>query len=116
MELDELKIYKQYVEMIYYTEMILKKYPKSERFSLVTSIKNKTYEGLECIIRVYKVFEKKEKYKYLNELDVYLKTLKVLIRVSYKNKYISSKNYSAWIKKITNINNLMLGWFKCVKV
>ena len=59
MELDELKICKQYVEMIYYTEQILKKYPKSERFALVSSIKNKTYEGLECIIRVYKVFEKK---------------------------------------------------------
>ena len=116
MELDELKIYKQYDELVYYTEMILKKYPKSERFSLVTSIKNKTYEGLECIIRAYKVYEKKDKYKYLNELDIYLKTLIVLIRVSYKNKYISSKNYSAWAKKITNINNLMLGWFKCVKV
>lgn len=116
MELDELKIYKQYVEMIYYTEMILKKYPKSERFSLVTSIKNKTYDGIECIIRIYKSYEKKDKYKYLNELDIHLKTLIILIRVSYKNKYISSKNYKAWVKKITNINNLMLGWFKWAKV
>lgn len=27
MELDELKIYKQYIELIYYIELILKKYP-----------------------------------------------------------------------------------------
>ena len=67
----------------------------------------------DCYKLLYFEFEFR---KFLNELDVYLKTLKVLIRVSYKNKYISSKNYSAWVKKITNINNLMLGWFKCVKV
>lgn len=115
MELEELMIYKQYVELIYYTEQILKKYPKSERFALVNTIKNKTYQGLECIIKTHRAFDKKEKYKYLNELDVYLKTLKVLIRISYRNKYISSKNYKAWVKKITNINNLMLGWFKWAK-
>ena len=33
-DLESLIIYKQYVELIYYTLSILLKYPKSERFSL----------------------------------------------------------------------------------
>ena len=39
---EDLIIYKQYLEHIYYTEKILMKYPKCERFALVTNIKNNT--------------------------------------------------------------------------
>ena len=34
---EDLIIYKQYLELIYYTEKILMKYPKCERFALVTN-------------------------------------------------------------------------------
>lgn len=111
-EVEELMIYKQYVELIFYTNMILKKYPKSERYSLVTDIKNKTNDGLEAILCCYKSYDRIEKLKYLNMLDVKLKFLKVMIRVSFKNKYISVKNYDAWSRKITNISNLMGGWMR----
>ena len=108
--IEELMIYKQYVELINYTNSILLKYPKSERFSLASDIKKYTYSGLEYIIRTYKSYRKEDKLNNLFELDVKLKLLKVLVRVSYKDKYISSKNYAAWCRKIGNICNLMGGW------
>ena len=111
-DLETLIIYKQYVELIYYTQDILIKYPKSEKYALATEIKNITYEGLKCIINTHKEFNKGKKLAFLNELDVNLKMLKVLIRISYKRKYISSRNYTAWSKKLTNISNLMGGWIK----
>lgn len=112
----DLMIYKQYIELIYYTEMIVKKYPKIERYALADNIKNNTYEGMKMILYSYKMYQKSDKLKYLNNLDVNLKMLKVLIRISYKNKYINSKNYNAWSKKITNIGNLLGGWIKsCLK-
>ena len=43
-DVQELIIYKQYLELIYYTEMITEKYPKVEKPALVTTIKNNTYE------------------------------------------------------------------------
>ena len=115
-ELEGLMIYKQFVELIYYTEMITMKYPKREKLSLVTQIKNNTYNGMKNIILAQKEFNKSKRVIILNELDVDLKMLKVLIRVSYKSKYISSKNYSAWSKKIFNISNLLGAWIKsCLK-
>ena len=115
-ELESLMIYKQYIELIYYTEKITIKYPKSEKLSLVTSIKNNTYEGMKKIILAQKEYTKSKRINILNELDTDLKMLKVLIRVSYKNKYISSKNYSSWSKKIFNISNILGGWIKsCLK-
>ena len=115
-DLEGLMIYKQYLEMIYYVENITKKFPKSEKLSLVTSIKNNTYDGMKKIILAQKEYNKSKRIIILNELDTDMKMLKVLIRVSYKNKYINSKNYSAWSKKITNISNLLGGWINsCLK-
>ena len=57
-----------------------------------------------------------ENMKYLNKLDIELKVLKMLIRISYKRKYINVNNYEAWSRKITNVSNLMGGWIKsCLK-
>ena len=116
-DIDGLMIYKQYIELIDYTLMILKKYPKIERYSLVNDIKNSTYDGIKSIIVANKEYNKSKRIIVLNDMDNHLKFLKVLIRVSYKQRYINNKNYSAWSKKITNISNLLYGWIKsCLKV
>ena len=109
---EDLMIYKQYIELIYYTELITEKYPKVEKSSLVATIKNTTYMGIKNIIDAFKQYNKLDKLNQLNLLDSNLKFLKVLIRISYKRKYISNKNYIAWVKKITNICNLLGGWIK----
>lgn len=109
-EVEDLIIYKQYLEMIYYTEMITEKYPKVEKNSIVSTIKNNTYNGMYIILKAFKEYDKIKKIQYLNELDTIMKFLKVLVRISYKRKYINNTNYSAWSKKITNICNLLGGW------
>ena len=40
----------------------------------------------------------------------------MLIRISYKRKYINVYNYESWSRKITNVSNLMGGWIRsCLK-
>ena len=62
---EDLLIYKQYVEFIYYMTNLLSKYPKQERFALNRDIRKATYDGLECILYAYRVYDKKEKLQYL---------------------------------------------------
>ena len=52
-ELEGLMIYKQYLGMIYYTENITLKYPKSEKGAMVDEIKRITYNGMRKIIKSY---------------------------------------------------------------
>lgn len=111
-QIETLVIYGKYLDLISYTEMILKKYPKSERFALASYIKNTTYDGMESIIYAHKYYDKTRKLESLNNLDVKLKMLKVLIRISYKNKYISVQNYRAWSLKLSNVGNLLGRWLK----
>lgn len=53
-EVEDLIIYKQYLELIYYVESITEKYPKSVKLSLVAQIKNNTYDGMKCILLAFK--------------------------------------------------------------
>ncbi len=109
-------IYQKYLEMIYYTNDLVRKYPKSETFALVEEIKHTMYSGLRLLIYGLKLYNIKEKLKYLNELDINLNLMKVHIRLSYKYHHISMQNYTTWSNKITEICNLLGGLINsCLK-
>lgn len=114
--LEEMKIYQALVDLLYYTYNITLKYPKIEKDGIVMDIKFNSIKALEELIIAQKMYEVKQRLYHLDIVDSELKVIKVLIRISYKMKYITSKNYSAWSKKITSVNNLLNGWIKkCVK-
>ncbi len=108
-------IYQKYLELIYYSNDLVRKYPKCEQFALVKEIKNSLYSGLRYIMYAIKMFNKVDKIKYLNELDIQLSLLKVHCRLSYKYKYISIQNYQTWSNHITNICNMLGGWINSCK-
>lgn len=108
--INSLIIYKSMINLIYYSESLLKKYPKIERNMLVNDIRSINYEIIKLIIRGYKEINKSKKYYYLNEIDVNLKLYMVYIRISYKSRYINSRNYGSWSRMITNVSNLLYGW------
>lgn len=115
-DVEDLKIYRAYMDLIYYIEMITEKYPKSAKEGIVSSIKSNAYEGIKFILYAYKVYEKKDKLSYLNQLDINLKMMKIFARVSYKKKYISVKNYEAWSRKLNTIGAFLGGWINsCLK-
>lgn len=113
---NNLKIYQKYIELIYYSNDIVRKYPKSENFTLVAEIKNSLYTGLRSLMYAIKSYNKQDKLKNLNEFDINLNLLKVQIRLSYKYKYISIQNYQTWSNLITDICNMLGGWiYSCLK-
>lgn len=65
----DLIIYQKYMELIDYTNNLIRKYPKSETFALVKEIKSTLYSGLRLLMYAIKVYNKQEKLKYLNELE-----------------------------------------------
>lgn len=105
-----LKIYQRYLELVNYSNDIVRKYPKCENFALVQEIKNSLYLGLRNLMYAVKSFNKKDKLQHLNELDINLNLLKVQIRLSYKYRYISLQNYQSWSTIITDICNMLGGW------
>lgn len=113
---DEKIIYQKYLDLIYYSNDLVRKYPKSERFVLVEEIKRTLYSGLRLLVYALKIYNKQEKLKYLNELNACLKLLQVHIRISFKYKYISMQNYSTWSDKLTEVCKMLGEWISlCLK-
>ena len=83
------------------------KYPKSERFDLCTDIKERCYKMLRLIMYAWKTKDREKQLVYLTDCDVELAILKTLIRVSYKMKYITDKNFMAWSNKISEIGKML---------
>ena len=73
-----LVIYQKYIELIYYTNDIVKKYPKCENLSLVKEIKNSLYDGFRMLMYAIKTYKTQDKLKYLSELDINLSYLKFM--------------------------------------
>lgn len=113
---EETRIYRIYMDFIIYLEMITEKYPSRTKLELVSTIKNTGYNGMHNILLAYKSFDKAQKLKYLNELDINLKMQRVYARISYKRKYINIRNYEAWSRKINLISMSLGGWINsCLK-
>lgn len=107
---NNLVIYQKYLELIYYTNDLVKKYPKSETFALVKEIKSTMYYSHKLLMYAIKSYKISDKLKYLNEFDINLAIFKVYIRLSHKYKYISNQNYQSWSSLITDICNMLGGW------
>lgn len=113
---NNLVIYQKYIELIDYSNNLVRKYPKSENFALVQEIKSTLYDGLRALMYSIKSFKPQDKVNYLKEFDVNLSLVKVHIRLSYKYKYISLQNYTTWSNLITDICNMLGGWINsCLK-
>lgn len=115
-DLENLLIYRNYVELTYYSYQITKKFPKTEIYGVESDIKRVLNEGLENIILAQKSRDVKERIQYLNKVDCKLKSLKFYVRLSYKSDYITGHNYGAWSRKIASVSNMAGGWLKaCLK-
>ena len=81
-DLENLLIYRNYVELTYYSYQITQKFPKTEIYGVESDIKRVLNEGLENIILAQKSRDVKERIQYLNKVDCKLKSLKFYVRLS----------------------------------
>ena len=77
---------------------------------VVSEIKDILYDILKNII----YYNNKKNKVSLNNILIDLNMLLVLIRISYKMKYITNKNYMAFARKINNISKLCHGLIRSV--
>lgn len=109
-------IYQKYMDLIEYNYDIIKKFPKSEKFSLAADIKGSMFDAMRCILRANKIYGNRDKrLDILNMLDAEIQLQKVFVRIAHSNKYISNKKYMNWSKKLDEIGRILGGWIKATR-
>ena len=112
----KLLIYQKYVDLIEYGYKLLIKYPKYEKYALVSEIRRNMYQSLKYILYANKIANKYNRLDILNRLDAEIAMQSFLVRFSYKNRYINTSNYYEWSKRLEEIGKILGGWIKsCLK-
>lgn len=76
-----LTIYQKYLELIYYTNDVIKKFPATQNIALAQKIKSTVYGGLRLLMYSTKAYTAQEKLTYLNEFVISLNMLKAPIKL-----------------------------------
>lgn len=108
----KLLIYQKYIDLIEYGYRLLIKYPKYEKYALVSEIRRNMYQSLKYILYANKIANKYNRLDILNRLDAEIATQSFFVRFSYKNKYINTSNYYEWSKRLEEIGKILGGWIK----
>lgn len=106
----ELEVYKRVEELLNKIYPVLVNYPKVEKFALCQEIKHNFYRLLTNISLGNSVKSKRR--TYLQEADGYLQTLKVLMKLSLRRKYISKGFYREVDLELTVINKMLSSYIK----
>ena len=69
---ETLVIYQKYLDLIYYTNNLCIKYPKSEKLALASETKQAMYLGLRHLLYAFKEYNKKGISTYLISKNKYL--------------------------------------------
>lgn len=108
----ELLIYQKYIDLVEYGYNLLKKYPKSEKYSLTSEMRKSMFETIRLILYANKIANRGIRLQTINKIDAEISSQKFFVRFSYKNKYISHSNYFEWSKRLDEIGKIIGGWIK----
>lgn len=107
---DELLIYKKVELLLNRIYPALKNYPQAEKYVLCAEIKKAFINLMKYIMLANKVKSKRQYYQ--EEADAYLQTCKILMKLSYDQKYISAGFYEDIDKDLAEIGKMLAGWIK----
>ena len=98
--------YEKYME--YMLEVILLKLPRTEKYSIGNEYKLAMYEALKDIMYIEKIV-KKERLYFINKIDANLNTHRVLLRIMYKYKWVSDKQFKYVMNELIGEIGKILG-------
>ncbi|MGK9367513.1 diversity-generating retroelement protein Avd [Melioribacter sp. Ez-97] len=104
-----LLIVKKIKDMIVYNNIMLKQFPKHEKYLLANKIREIGYEIYEFAITINKKFHKKTTFTNLN---IKHELLRQLINLAYELKYIDSQKHRVSQLHIDEVGRMIGAWIK----
>jgi len=104
-----LLIEKKIRDMIVYNNIMLKQFPKHEKYILAAKIREIGYDLLELAIAANKKYIKKTTF---SEFDVRHESIRQLINVAFELQYIDSKKHRISQLKVDEVGRMLGAWIK----
>ena len=106
----DLVVYKKSEQLLHRIYPRLRNFPKSEKQGLALHIKENFFDMLKFVQMGNSVKSKRK--EYLQSADGHLQTLKVLMHLAFRQRYLSSGFFKEIDLDLTEINKLLSGYIR----
>jgi four helix bundle protein len=110
-----MKVVQKFVDMAKYVYVVLRNFPKSEKYSLAADIRHILWEAGTMLERSSIVPSKQEKLRLLQQADMKLSELKFLVRMGMEMEFVSFEKYKNFSVMVVEIGRMLGGWLKFVR-
>jgi hypothetical protein len=110
-----MKVVQKYVDMAKYVYIVLRNFPKSEKYSLAADIRCILWEAGTMLERASVVPAKPEKLHLLQQADIRLSELKFLVRMGMELAFVPFEKYKNFSGMVAEVGRMLGGWLKFVR-
>lgn len=112
MSLEELPIFIRWRKFLNWHLETTAKFPKRVRFTLSSRMDNLALDILTRIVEAAYTHDKRD---ILQRINLDLEVMRVLMRVCYEQRYLSSRSYEFAVKELYEVGRMVGGWMKSLK-
>jgi four helix bundle protein len=112
---NSMKVVQKFVDMAKYVYIVLRNFPRSEKYSLAADIRHILWEAGTLLERASIVPSKPDKLHLLQQADMKLSELKFLVRMSTELEFVPFEKYKNFSGMVTEIGRMLGGWLKFVR-
>lgn len=106
---EELPIFSKWVDFLNWLLPVTSKFPKSVRFTFSQRIDNLALDVVEDLVEAR---YSRDKSAPLARINLRLEKLRILLRVSYQQKHLPTRQYEHAVRSLHEIGRMLGGWMK----
>ncbi len=106
---DELPIFTKWMEFLEWLLPTTERFPRRVRFTLSQRIENLALDIVEDLVEAR---YNRRKAEILAQANLRLEKLRILLRLSYRQKHLASRQYEHAMKMLHNVGQMLGGWLR----
>jgi four helix bundle protein len=110
-----MKVVQKYVDMSKYVYILLRNFPRSEKYCLAADIRHSLWNAGTALERASVIPARSEKLRLLQQADTDLSELKFLIRMGMELEFVPFERYKNFAVMVTEVGRMLGGWLKFVR-
>jgi four helix bundle protein len=112
---NSMKVTQKYVDMAKYVYIVLKSFPRSEKYTLAADIRQALWGAGRLLERASVIPGKIEKLRLLEQADMTITELKFLFRMGMEMEFVPLNKYQNFCGMVTEVGRMLGGWLKFVR-
>lgn len=110
-----MKVVQKYVDMAKYVYVVLRNFPKSEKYTMAGDIRAALWEAGSLLNRASDVPNRTRKMAILEKADERLADLRFLVRMGMEMEFVPFAKYENFSKMVAEVGRMLGGWLKTTR-